>query len=203
MKSLILIFYCLSFSLTTFGQNSEQKIGFGFDEQETTNSNDCINQKFRISNENKKSVFKLDTVYDRREFFIDSMNLEIVIKEYLNGNSIVRSAKNKTSNITYWNQYHNNGEIKWKGFTSGYILRIGKWEHYSEEGILDSIADYSMNRVLNYCDVRNMLGESGIEFDDFDYNYNYELDRWELKNWTNNNMGYLIDNRRKLVPINE
>lgn len=202
MKKISLIFLYFSFGLTSFGQNSEQKIGFEFEEQETANSNECINITFWISNDSEKNAFKLDTVYDRREFFIDSMNLEIVIKEYLNGNSIVRSAKNKTSNITYWNQYHNNGEIKWKGFTYGYILRIGKWEHYSEEGILDSIADYGKNRILNYCEVRNILRESKIEFDDFDYKYNYQLDRWELKNWTNN-MNYIIDNRRKLVAIKE
>ena len=172
-------------------------LSYGFEKQLESTGINCIDKYFKLTDQSKEISVKLDTVYDRLEFLIDSSNYEIVVKEYLTGISIVRSIKNKITNIAYWNQYHDNGEIKWKGYTSGYIQRIGKWEYYSENGNLDSIANYAENRVIDYCEAREILEKEEMDKDDLDYSYDYDNNYWSIKNWTVDKK-YFIDNEKAL-----
>ncbi len=148
----------------------------------------CIDSLFSVVEMGQISHYRkrVDTVYNRIETNIDTINFEVVIMNYLDGKSIVKSIKNNKTNIAFWNQYQKSGELAEQGYTLDYLTRIGQWEFYSSTGDLDSIKDYDAERTLSFCKVWEILKNKPEFNSDIEYTYDYKEGLWRLKNWTTN-----------------
>lgn len=135
---------------------------------------------------------RIDTVSDRIELLANSNGLEKVAKVYKDGRPIVKSQKNDLSQITYWNQFHKNGQLKLTGYTSGYMLPIGKWEEFDENGRLTTITDHEANRI-NFVEIHRKARELNIIDHDIEFNYSHDTRTWTIKDWDEQKR-YIIDN---------
>src|SRR5690606_28248672 len=97
-------------------------------------------------NQTDETTTRIDTVLDRFELLSTSKDYEKVAKVYSNGRPIVKSIKNNHTQITYWNQFYDNGQLKWTGYTTGYIWPIGEWEEYDMNGQFVKIIDHESKR---------------------------------------------------------
>ncbi len=152
---------------------------------------DSLFNKKNLEKTANESV-KIDTVLDRFELLANANGLEIVAKVYKDGRPIVKSQKNGFTKITYWNQFHENGQLKWTGYTSGYILPIGKWEEFDKYGRLTTIIDHEADRI-NFVDVHKKAKELNLIHHDIDFNYSEDNRTWTIKDWDDQKL-YIIDN---------
>jgi hypothetical protein len=137
-----------------------------------------------------KEDVRIDKVLDRYELLTTSLVIEKISKVYSDGRPIVKSIRNRSTQITYWNQFHENGKLKWTGYTSGYMLPIGKWEEFDENGQFLSVIDQEADRI-NFVDIHKKAKDLNIIDHDLDFNYSNEVETWTIKDW-NAKKRYLI-----------
>lgn len=136
---------------------------------------------------------KIVSVYDRLELKCNIDNFFVTFLNYKSGRPIIRSIINNETRIEYWNYFHDNGEIRLKGYTIGSIQQIGVWEKYSTSGELESLIDCEKDR-LNFENLYTMVKEINIANNDLNFKYSEDNKNWIIEDWTEN-CKYKIDEK--------
>jgi hypothetical protein len=190
---LLLITLFLNIQEMSFGQTKIESELDKITGQLESTGNDYIDSIFSLTSSTKDEIVTktVDKVYDRYELLLITTNYEKVAKVYETGKPIVKSVKNRTTGIAYWNQFHENGNLKLTGYSSGYLLHIGKWEEFDEKGNLIKVTDQESGRV-NFDNIHMKAIDLGISKNDIDFTYSIEDKIWIIKDWTANKK-YLIN----------
>lgn len=182
----------------SFGQTKLESELDKIVKQHEATKNNYIDSLFHLTHSTTDEIItnKVDKVYDRYELLLITTNYEKVAQVYESGKPIVKSIKNRITGITYWNQFHDNGNLKLTGYSSGYLLHIGIWEEFDEKGTLIKVIDQESNRI-NFDSIYKMAVDLGITKNDVDFIYSTENKLWTIKDWTNKKK-YLVDERHDI-----
>ena len=161
--------------------------------QDKSTENSYIDSLFHLTASTNDEIItdKVDKVYNRHELLSVTKNYEKVAQVHDNGRPIVKSIKNKLTGITYWNQFHDNGTLKYTGYSAGYLLHIGNWEEFEKNGKLIKITNHESNRV-SFIDIYKTIIELEINANDIDFTYSIDKMIWIINDWTTKRK-YLID----------
>lgn len=161
--------------------------------QDKSTENSYIDSLFHLTySANDETITdRVDRVLNRHELLVISKNYEKVAQVYDNGKPIVKSIKNRLTRVTYWNQFHDNGNVKYTGYSSGYLLQIGNWEEFDENGKLVKSINHESNRI-SFVKIHKRAVDLGISMNDIDFSYSPEDRLWIIKDWTAGKK-YVID----------
>ena len=161
--------------------------------QDKSAENSYIDSLFHLTATKNDEIItdKVDKVYDRYELLLVTKNYEKVVQVYDSGRPIVKSIKNRLTGITFWNQFHENGTLKYTGYSVGSLLHIGNWEEFDKNGKLIKITNHESNRV-SFIDIYKTVIGLGINANDIDFTYSIYKTIWFVNDWTTKRK-YLID----------
>jgi hypothetical protein len=186
-RTLLLLTLVLNTQEISFGQTKLESELNKITRQRESTKNDYIESIFNLpdSTDDKIITKKVDKVYDRYELFLITTNYEKVAKVYEAGKPIVKSIKNRATGITFWNQFHDNGNLKLTGYSIGYLLYIGKWEEFDEKGNLIRVTDRELNRI-NFDNIHRKVVDLGVGKNALDFTYSINDKIWVINDRTTN-----------------
>ena len=147
---------------------------------------DCITDLFLQIDE--KLMDKYERIESKNEFgirhTIDSINYQIIRRWKDDMTPIIESISNDQTNIDYWKEYYDNGQLKEIGYmTSTKHTYIGTWKYYSQIGKIDSIVDYDKKYKVSFCDFYKIATDKGLTSRTSEIEFNGENRTWRIEKW--------------------
>lgn len=161
-------------------------IGLIFVSFTNNDSKDCIPDLYlRID---KTMIDKYEKVITQSEFgirhSIDSINYQIIRRWKVDMTPIIESISNELTNIDYWKEFHENGQLEAVGFmTTSVHTYIGEWKYYSDSGKLDSIVDYNRKYKVSFCEFYQIAKDRGLIGKTSLINFDSEQRKWRIEKW--------------------
>jgi len=112
------------------------------------------NQNYGLSTELKSDLENLNVGIDTKILndLINSLNVctlpnRTEIKYFENGKVKGKQFYNRTSEVSKYHEYYNNGTLKEEGIKSKFD-KFGEWKYYNHKGKIDSIEKYDTTGIL-------------------------------------------------------
>ncbi len=156
----------------------------------TSNNQDCIESLF--SQIDKSLIKEYDKKESQNEYSIrntiDSINYSIIRRWKNDKTPIIEFITNNLTKIDSWKEYHENRRLMAQGFmTTSNHTYIGKWNYYSDKGLLDSIVDYDKRYKVAFCDFFEIAKTKGFTGKNSSIKFKKDSRKWCVTKWTYHN----------------
>jgi antitoxin component YwqK of YwqJK toxin-antitoxin module len=153
--------------------------------KEKENYNLTLLKQDRFENEDFE-IREVNDSYGLR-YYINSKNYEVFNSFFKNGMTDVEFVRNKNLQIEEEKWYYENGQIKQAGaktYPNG--IFIGQWKYFSQNGHLDSIADYDKKNKISYIQAIEIAKEQGFTLPECEVDFTAEKAKafWTILRWT-------------------
>ena len=119
----------------------------------------------------------------------DSLSFHIIEGNYKTGEKYLLVYCNKYTKLDSWKEYYPNGKLKVEGImTTSNHLYVGKWNYYSENGLLDSSVNYDEKLDINYYEAIEIGEQRGFRLPECEVTLtsNGQDTNWQITKWREN-----------------